>query len=161
MNDKERLVTAQWVFERTLGWIAAAEIKVGVVVTLNIALLGGLAAAFSGATSKCAWGEIFALIAGAASIAALVCAAAAVMPRLGGPTSSLLFFGRISSLPASDFIKKFREATDAELLLDWTSQIHRNSVIAATKHLWVKRAMGCSFFSTVPWLIAIAFFVKP
>lgn len=45
----ESLQTAQWVLERNLGWIAAAETKVGVVVAIDTAMLGGLGAAFSGA----------------------------------------------------------------------------------------------------------------
>ncbi|MFM0467715.1 DUF5706 domain-containing protein [Paraburkholderia strydomiana] len=161
MSEKERLATAQWIFERTLTWIAAAEVKVGVIVTIDIALLGGLAAAFGSATTKSLTGEIFALIAGTISVAGIACAAAAIIPRLGGPSTSLLFFGRIATLSESEFHAKLVTATDAQLLKDWTSQIHRNSVIAATKHLWVKRAMWCSFVSALPWLVAVGFFVKP
>ncbi len=46
-GDKERLLIAQWVLERNLSWIAAAEVKVGVIVAIDTALLGSLGAAFS------------------------------------------------------------------------------------------------------------------
>ncbi|MCO4879026.1 Pycsar system effector family protein [Paraburkholderia caribensis] len=161
MDEKERIETAQWVFERTLGWIAAAEVKVGVIVTIDIALLGGLAAAYSSATTKVLAGEIAALIAGIICIAGIACAAGAIIPRLGGPASSLLFFGRIAGLTQDEFHRKFVTSTDKQFLRDWTAQIHRNSEIATKKHSWVRRALWCSFVSTIPWVVAIGFFVQP
>ncbi|WP_233099873.1 hypothetical protein, partial [Acidovorax sp. IB03] len=41
-TENERLQTAQWVLERNLGWIAAAEVKVGVIVAIDTAMLGGV-----------------------------------------------------------------------------------------------------------------------
>jgi hypothetical protein len=40
-----RLPTAQWIFERHLAWIAAAEVKVGAIVTIIASMLGDLVAA--------------------------------------------------------------------------------------------------------------------
>ena len=40
---KDRLTTAQWILERNLAWIAAADAKVAIIVTINVAMLGGLA----------------------------------------------------------------------------------------------------------------------
>ena len=42
-ESNKRLLTAQWVMDVNLKWIAAAEVKTGVVVTLSVAMLGGLA----------------------------------------------------------------------------------------------------------------------
>lgn len=41
MTDDERLKAAQWVLERNLAWVAAAEVKVGVIVAIDTAMLGG------------------------------------------------------------------------------------------------------------------------
>jgi len=64
-NSTERLQTAQWVFERHLGWIAAAEVKVGVLVALDTGMLGGLGAAFSAADVKTRtyWAVVFTMTA--------------------------------------------------------------------------------------------------
>lgn len=43
-NGDNRLQTAHWIFERQLSWIAAAEVKVGVLVALNTGMLGGASA---------------------------------------------------------------------------------------------------------------------
>jgi hypothetical protein len=56
MTTKDRLATAQWVVERNLAWIAAADAKVAIVVALNTAMLGDLAGAFGWAdASRTLW----------------------------------------------------------------------------------------------------------
>jgi hypothetical protein len=39
-DDGERIEAAKWLFERTLGWIATADVKVGVALALDTAMLG-------------------------------------------------------------------------------------------------------------------------
>lgn len=160
MSARERLVTAQWVLERQLAWIAAADIKVGVVVTLDIAMLGGLAAAFTAATTRAPLMYVFAIIAAALALIALGCAAYSVMPQLDGPQRSMLYFGRVKETPRADYIEQFNKATDDTLLSDWTEQIHRNAEIACVKHTWVKKAMLWSFLSLLPWTVAVSMLVK-
>lgn len=159
---KERITTAQWVFERHLAWIAAAEVKVGVIVAIDTALLGGLAAAFaaSESTARVPWTYVFTLTAAVAAVIGLFCAAMAVLPRTTGPKESLLFFSPIAAQDAADFGHKFRTATDEQLLADWTDQIHRNAEIACDKYAWVRRSMCWSFLSATPWVIAIGLLVK-
>ncbi len=147
-NDKERLLVAQWVFERHLSWLAAAEVKVGVIVAIDTALLGSLGAAFSTSdvAARTAWAYLWAVAAGVASVAGLFCAAMAVLPRLTGPAKSLVFFGRIGSLNSADYTEQFKNASDAQLLEDWTAQIHRSAQIACDKFAWVRASMCWSFF---------------
>lgn len=156
-SDKERLQTAQWVLERNLAWIAAAEVKVGVIVAIDTAMLGGLSATFSsadgGGRTTCIW--LFAVGAAILLGGALLCAAMAVLPRVSGPEKSLLFFGRIGPRAEVDYVENFKKATDAEFLEDWTAQIHRNAQIACDKFSWVRKSMWCSFLSVMPWVAAI------
>lgn len=101
-TTKERLVTAQWVLERQLTWIAAAEVKVGVIVTVNIAMLGGVAAAFGAAAPHSQWANVLAGIAIIALLGAIFSSAMAVLPRLPGPAKSLLFFGLVAKMELLD-----------------------------------------------------------
>lgn len=162
IDTKQRLATAQWVLERHLAWIAAAEVKVGVIVAINTALLGGLAAAFAASdnTARVAWTYVFLLSAAASSVIGLFCAAMAVLPRTTGPKDSLLFFGPIAAQDSADFGELFHHATDEHLLADWTDQIHRNAEIARDKYAWVRRSMYWSFFAATPWVVAIGLLVK-
>lgn len=152
---KERLVEARWIFERQLGWITAAEVKVGVVVTIQVAMLAGLGAAFAVATKKSTWalGSCAACVILAA--VAIGCAAMAVKPRIGGPATSLLFFGKVRGLSEPDYIHRLKTATDEYLLADYSAQIHRNAEIASAKHDWVGKAVMVSFMSAIPWLSAL------
>lgn len=153
----ERLQTAQWVLERNLGWIAAAEVKVGVIVAIDTGMLGGLGAAFSGsdAVTRTHWAWVFTIITTICLGSALVSAAMAVLPRVTGPSKSLLFFGRIGPCADVDYIESFKSASLDVLLTDWMAQIHRNAQIACEKFRWVSRGMFWSFMAMLPWFAAI------
>lgn len=153
----ERLQTAQWVLERNIGWIAAAEVKVGVIVAIDTGMLGGLGAAFSAtdATTRTHWAWVFVVIAAICLGSALVSAAMAVLPRVTGPAKSILFFGRIGPCADVDYIENFKSASSDDLLTDWAAQIHRNAQIACEKFRWVHCGMLWSFLAMLPWFMAI------
>lgn len=162
-TSMERLQTAQWVLERNLGWIATAETKVGVVVAINTAMLGGLGAAFSSAEVAVRtqyWAFLLTMAAAMLLGAGLFFAAMAVLPRVAGPSKSLLFFGQVGSRTDFDYISNFKSASVDELLEDWTAQIHRNAQIACAKFKWVRLGMLWSFLAILPWFAAIASLIQ-
>jgi len=161
-TEKDRLITAQWALERNLAWIAAAEVKVGVIVAIDTAMLGGLGVAFSAAdnATRSAWAWLFTIAAVVALGSGLFCAAMAVLPRVTGPKNSLVFFGRVATIDSADYVDQFKMATDAALLEDWTAQIHRNAQIACDKFAWVRKSMLWSFLSVLPWFSAIVVLLK-
>lgn len=152
-----RLQTAQWVLERNLGWIAAAEVKVGVIVAIDTGMLGGLGAAFSAADAvvRTQWAWVLTILACIGLAGALFSVSMAMLPRVTGPAKSFLFFGRVAPCADVDYIDKFRTATSEELLIDWSAQIHRNAQIACEKYRWVQRGMWWSFLSLLPWFATI------
>lgn len=91
MNNDERLSFARWVLERNLHWVGAAEAKIGVIVALDTAMLGGLAAAFN-AVKKAdltAWANFFSSVTAVSLLLALFfCAAMCVLPRTDGVVSN-------------------------------------------------------------------------
>lgn len=161
-DDKQRIELAKWTLERTLAWIASADVKCGVVVTLNIAILGGLAGAFgaSAPSDRTTWCYLWIVVATATLISGTFCAAMAAIPRTFGPVKSMIFFGRIAEQREDDYIDHFRQLEERDVLADLATQIHRNSQIARDKHRWIRRAMGWSFLGAIPWAIAIALLVK-
>jgi hypothetical protein len=161
-NERERLAMAQWVLERNLAWIAAAEVKVGVIVAIDIAMLGGLAAAYmaSDQVTRTAWALLCILSAAGTAALAIFCAAMSVMPRTNGPNRSLFFFGCIVEMDSATYSDEFRKVANTKLLDDLTTQIHRNAEIAVTKFRWVRKSMGWSFLSVIPWIAAIAMLIE-
>lgn len=158
----ERLDLARWILERNLAWIAAAEVKVGVIITLDIAMLGALAAALSTAAPGNLSLMLFLLIifAFVALAAAVLCCAMSVLPRVSGPESSLLFFVRIAERTAEEYKTHFHATTPDALLDDCLAQIHRNAEIACEKFKYVRRGMVWSFLAVIPWLGTLTLLVR-
>lgn len=154
-DEQERFRFGQWALERQIAWIATADVKVGVIIAIQTAMAGGLAAAFGFSPQKTEWAINFAVAAFVCSINAYVCAALALLPRTDGRDKSLIFFGRIRGLPRADYISLLRDATQSDLLDDCAEQIHRNAEIACEKHGWVKAALIWSFLSAPVWILAI------
>jgi len=161
-DDKQRIEFAKWQFERTLHWIATADAKVGVVVALVTAMLGGLAAAFaaSDAAERTAWTYLAALSAAGTLFMAIFCAGMAAIPRTRGPLQSLIFFVRIKEHTIEEYVKNIERLTEKQLLDDLARQIHRNAQIAGDKHSWVRKSLLWSFWGAIPWAVAIVMLVK-
>lgn len=161
-DDKQRIEIAKWLFERTLGWIATADIKVGVAMALDTAMVGGLAAAFSASepNSRTAWCYLAVLVAAGCIVIAMSCSAMAAIPRMLGPVNSMIFFARIAERPVADYVEQFAKTGEKDFLSDLTTQIHRNAQIAAAKHWWVRKSLVWSFLAAVPWIAAIALLIK-
>lgn len=163
MTDLKRTTdNAKWLFERTLGWIATADVKVGVVVALDTAMLGGLAAAFAASdpSVRTAWTHLATISSAAGLVVATFCAAMAAIPRMLGPIASNIYFARIAEKSESQYADDFKKLYEEDFLHDLAVQIHRNSQIATAKHVWVRKGLIWSFLAAMPWVAAIALLVK-
>ena len=154
-NPDSKISNAKWILERNLSWIATADVKVGAVITLNLALLGGLAAAYAGVGHKSAFDHLLAGATLLLSIVSIVFAKIALVPRVAGPLKSLIFFGPISAMTRPAYLEQIRAITDADFLTDIAQQVHRNAEIACTKHKWVRRAILAMFASGAVWIVAL------
>lgn len=159
-NIAERIKYAQWLLERNLAWIAQAEVKVAVVISLDAGMLSAAAAAYTTSSNKTAWAILASVVFGILVISALGCAAMVVKPQVGGPLTSFIFFGRITEKTAADYSAALIAAADSELLTDLSAQVHRNAEIAAVKHQWVRLAILWSFLAATAWIVAISQLVK-
>lgn len=161
-DENERIKIAQWLFEQTLGWIATADVKVGVAIALDTAMLGGLAAAFASSDYhlRTAWCYFFVAASTAGMAFALFCAGMAALPRMRGPLKSMIFFGRVAERDADTYVEEFLTMNEKELLADLLTQVHRNAEIANEKHQWVRKSLFWSFLSAGLWIVAIALLVK-
>jgi hypothetical protein len=160
INVVERIQYAQWLLERNLAWIAQAEVKVAVVISLDAAMISAAAAAYTAHSSKTAWAILASLLFGILVVSALGCAAMVVKPQVGGPLTSFIFFGRIAEKTEGDYSNSLLAASDAELLSDLVAQVHRNAQIASIKHKWVRLAILWSFLASTAWIVAISQLVK-
>ncbi|KQT43815.1 MULTISPECIES: Pycsar system effector family protein [unclassified Methylophilus] len=156
-NIRNKIDDAKWLLERMLSWVAAADVKTGIVLSIQIAMFGGLAATYSTAdiVNRSNAAYFFVALACGSLISAVSCAAAAAIPRISGPIRSNIYFGRIVKVPVASFNAAFEKLNDADFLQDLTSQIHRNAEIANLKHAWIRSSMEWTFGSAIPWSVAI------
>lgn len=161
MNDTERLNHAHWTLERQLTWIAAADAKVGVVVTLHVAMLGGLGAAYTAAAAKSSWVNGIATAYAILALVSLICAAMALWPRTDGPKNSMIYFGCVVKGRCEDYVDDFKNKGDDFFLVDLAEQVHRNAQIADKKISFVSTAMKVAFAGSLFWAVAVALLVMP
>jgi hypothetical protein len=153
---RDRLTTAQWILERNLAWIAAADAKVAMIVTINVAMLGGLAGTFGWSEAhRTSWAYLACMMAVILSGSGVFCAAMAMFPRTDGPKQSLLFSVPVSGMNLPDYQAALKDSSDEQLLDDWAGQVHRNAEIAKSKFEWVRVAMIWSFLGVPAWVVAI------
>jgi hypothetical protein len=160
MKIEQKISTAQWTLERQLQWIAQAEVKIGVLVTLDIAMFGGLFAIYSGVEVHTPWAIVMVACAIAGLCCALLCSAMCLLPRLKAPYRSLIFFGGIANMAVTDFLKEAMTNTDEKMLEDLLCQVHRNAEIARDKHAWVRKSQYASFIAALLGVIAVLLLVK-
>jgi len=152
---EQKISTAQWILERQLQWIAQAEVKIGALVTLDIGMLGGLAAAHWATKTHAPWAIVMSAFAIAGLCCGLLFAAMCLLPRLKAPHKSILFFGTVANETPPDFIAAATGKTAQQILEDWLYQVHRNAEVARDKHKWVRKAMYASFLASPFWLVAV------
>jgi pycsar effector protein len=160
-HEREQLEVAQWILERNLHWIAAAEVKVAVVVAIDTGMLGALATLITQSPTELrpVW-WVFAV--GGAFITLVLgvfCAAMTIIPRTTGP-DTLLFFGRIAQHASADYVELFKKRSGAAMLEDCLLQVHRNSEIARDKYQWVRASMLWSFLAVTFWVPALTALVR-
>jgi len=155
-DDNERIKIAQWVLERTLAAIGAAEVKLSVIITLNLAMLASLGGAFAPVGKAIeAWTLVFLITTSLFIILSLISCANVLIPRMQGPERSIIFFGRIGKKPQKEYFTEFTQAGEDAVLKDLLAQIHINSEIACEKYKWIRVSMIWTFVSVVPWFVSI------
>lgn len=143
-NDN-KVAMAQWLLDRNIAWIAAAEAKAGFIVAVDTVMFAGLAATYNDAKTL---GWITAILTGASAVMlglSVLFAAFAVKSRLGGPTTSLIYFGRVAAVDMQTYAAAVQSANPDDWLADLIRQIHRNAEIAEVKHRWTRRSMQAAF----------------
>lgn len=160
MTEIERIEHARWILERNIGWIAQAEVKVAVIISLDAAMVSALAAAYTANNSKTAWAILLSVLCGLVMLGAFVSCFMVVKPRVKGPETSFVFFGKVVKKDRVAFSSDFATAAPSQFLLDLTDQIHRNAEIACEKHGWVRLAAMWSFAAGAFWIPSVALLVK-
>jgi Family of unknown function (DUF5706) len=136
---------------------AIADSRCGLVISSNIAMLGGLVAALAGTpfarSGPAAWTLVG--LTAALCVLSIALAALAAFPRPGSQQGSLLFFGSIAQMRRDEYFARLRASSQVDFARDLADQCHRVSQIAAFKFRWTRRSMIALLFAAVPWLACL------
>ena len=156
MQDEDLIPFLEKNLSRQLHWIASADAKVTLVFALATAMLGVLAAvAPSSPTKWCITSTVLSSIAVVLEAIALLFASLAAFPRTKGPAGSLIYCAGIAERTHDGFRNALGDMSNASYAADLVSQCHRNAEVAATKFLWIHRALICLYVSVLPWAFSL------
>ncbi|MBA2880185.1 hypothetical protein HNR65_000492 [Desulfosalsimonas propionicica] len=141
--------------DRLLTWVRAADTRVTLVLPLDTAMLGALAAVASDTCGWNTWQVIWGLLSVIPLTASLVFLALATFPRTDGPRNSLVFFGGIANRTEREFRDAVQAVDEAGYAEDLISQCHVNAVIAVKKFRWIKLSLLSVFIAAIPWFLSI------
>ena len=153
LEERIRILEANLDRQHTLS--RAADGKIGPLLTLEMAMLGCLAAlAPKGSTWSipAAISTTLAAVSLAMSIGALLWAQ---VPRTEGPKGSVVFFGAITTRTVEQFHEAMRQLSAEEYLKSLADQCHQNAEITVRKFAWVHRGWILALVAVIPWVLAI------
>lgn len=155
--NKELISTEQAfrVLDKNTSWVAAADAKVPPLLAIGTAMLGALAASLPKAKDITTAVLLATCTAGALIALSIVCLSMVVIPRLRGPTGSLIYFGGIASFTREQYLKRMKVLSQEDLLREILIQCHRNAEIASRKHLLARLALTFLLSSIAPWTLAM------
>ena len=155
MDRSERVRILENNLSRLLGWVSAADSRIGLILALDTAMLGSLAALAPRASGWEVAPAIFSTLAGGALLTSLLLLSFASFPTTSGPRGSLIFFEGIASSETDAYLQSVNELTEEQYLDDLAKQCHRNAEIARKKFKWVRWSLSSLYLAVLPWALAV------
>lgn len=152
-SNIENVGKNQWLLERQLNWISNGDVKIGAIVTLNLALLAGLAKYFSNDGPVLL--DLLYVGTAISIITGLVLCKMGFKPRFDAPNQSNIFFGTIIKKDLSRFSTEINQLTQDDFNSDLAEQIHRNAQIACIKYTYLSKATSTLLITSFLWTITL------
>lgn len=151
-SEDENIDKNQWLLERQLNWISSGDVKIGAIVTLNLALLAGLAKYFSDGPVLL---DILYVITTISILVGLVFCKCGFRPRLGAPNQSNIFFGTIANNDLTRFSNEINTLEKEDFNKDLAEQIYRNAEIAKAKYANLSKATITLLITSILWTLTL------
>lgn len=157
MDASARLAAAAAQLDRILGFFPRVETKLSLVLGVDAALLGLLAANVPGAR-QLAWHMAFAVVPVLLIGESLRQVYLGSFPNLAGGQRSLIYFREVADRTEPAYLAEFGTLTDEALAQDLLSQTWRNACILREKFDHLKRAFQLTAWALLPWAVTLAMF---
>lgn len=158
---EKKLAVLESTLALQLEWVRGVDTKMQFLLTVQVLLLGAIAAVVPDAANFQWFPHGLWVAMGAVGLlASLGFCAFATIPRTRAPTRSLLFFGEIAKLSSSEFSAAVHRRSDEDLLADLVVQSHKNATLAAAKYWALTCAYWAFFGGLLGWFPAIYFLYR-
>ena len=141
-----------------LSFFARVDSKASVVLAVDTAMLGYLAAKIPQITWPPSWSLVIPMSAFALIFISVWHLYKTAFPNLKGGSSSLVYFREIAVRTESKFIDEFSAQQESAYARDLLAQTWRNSEILVEKFNHLKCAFIFMGLAVVPWTIALVQF---
>jgi hypothetical protein len=142
-----------------LGFFPRVESKIGLLVGLEVAMAGYLAARLPQQhlwLTMSVWTILGLFVTAGSLVLSFVCLYRAMFPTLDSGHRSLIYFREIGCRTEPKFLAEYEKANDETLLVDMHRQIWRNSEILMQKFDRLKIAFICFAIAIPAWLSTLA-----
>ncbi len=140
---------------RLLAWIQAADSRASIILPIDTAMLGLMAALLPKYICISNQMLAFPILAMLLLLFSITCLVFSSFPRTDGPKNSIIFFNGIAKRNINEYESSVLNLTINEYESDLIQQCHINAEIADVKYQWVKRSMAGLFLATPFWIISI------
>jgi len=141
-----------------LSFFSRVDAKASVVLAVDTAMAGYLAARLPSLKTMPLWQALIPLLAFASIGISFWNLYKGAFPNLVGGYLSLVYFREIAKRTEAKFIDDFSAQVETEYAKDVLGQVWRNSEILVEKFNHLKRAFIFMALAVVPWVISLALF---
>ncbi|MFV5585378.1 Pycsar system effector family protein [Acinetobacter oleivorans] len=153
-NLDENIEKNKWLLDKQLTWISNGDIKIGAIVTLNLAMLAGLAAFFNAKDALFLLDILYTITAISIIVGICFCKMG-FKPKFSPPNESNIFFGTIIKKDLTAFIQEIDNLTKEDFSKDLANQVHRNAHIACIKYQYLSKATLTLVITSILWAVTI------
>ncbi len=155
LTDESLINSLEMNLSRLVTTGAIADARGGFIMSINIAMLGSLAASVAGSSllSKGIAAWLLFLAAGGFSLASMGAVVFGAFPRVrskGRP--SLAFFQTISHMSTDEYFRRLRAASPTEYARDLAENCHRVSWIVSIKFKYARIGIAMLVLAAGPWI---------
>lgn len=160
LSDDRVISSLELNLTRLVSTGAIADARGSFIMSINIAMLGALAASVAGSTllTKGIGAWLLLLTAGGFSLASMGAVVAGAFPRVraDGPPSLVFFLG-ISSLTNDAYYERMRSISSADYARDLAENCHRVARIVAIKFHYARIGIAMLVLAAGPWIGCLFF----
>ena len=153
-SEDENIEKNKWLLERQLAWISNGDLKIGAIVTLNLAMLASLSSYFKN-KDPALFLDILYFITVLAIIISVYFCKAGFKPKFEPPNLSNIFFGTIIQNDLTTFNQNIDNISKQDFSNDLSTQAYRNAQIANIKYSYLHKATLAFFIASIFWILTL------